>query len=400
MSEFCPYTYKGNPTRLEYPWTFPMPSGEERDRRWRAIRKAMSKHNIDCLIVGAPWGYMPTLNNHLYYISNYVPFANLGIYVVFPLEGEPQLGVSTAIGPQFIHTAVQTSWINEVVGSLYPVRDVVRKIEQLKIEDGRLGIVGYKMGVIPASDYDALRESLPDATLVDATAVLGEAINEVSRNSEEEVTLLKKACEILDLSYEAVAKVLKSGVAEYELWAAAEQAIINNGGWYPHFMIATSGPSPTFLRAPASHNKLATGDVVMFEINATYAGISPQISYALSIGRPKKEVEEMFEFCKEIYDFSLAELENDRTFMEIEMGLAKRIHRAGYEPMTPQIHRYNMASAMPMDSPPQPGDYFTVHPNLCNKDYTAGAKFGDLIRITKNKRVERLQRTPAKLNIV
>ena len=55
---------------------------------------------------------------------------------------------------------------------------------------------------------------------------------------------------------------------------------------------------------------------------------------------------------------------------------------------------------MPMDSPPQPGDYFTVHPNFCNKDYTAGAKFGDTVRIIENGRVERLQKTPAKLNII
>lgn len=400
MSEFCPYTYKCHPARLEYPWSFPMPSDKERDRRWQAIRKSMSKHNLDCLIVGAPWGYMPVLNNHLFYISNYVPFVNIGLYVVFPLKGEPQLGVSNAMGPQFLHIAFETSWINEVVESFYPAQDIVRKIKQLKLENGRLGIIGYRLGVFPASVYDALRESFPSATFEDATAALYEAINEVSRSSEEELTLLKKACEILDLSYKAVAEALKPGVAECELWAAAEQAIIKNGGWYSHFMIATSGPSPTFLRAPAAHNTLTPGDIVMFEINDIYGGVSPQISYALSLGRPKREIEEMFKLCEELYHFSLAELEKNRTFMDIELDLAQQIHDAGYEPMTPQIHRYNMAIAMPMGSPPQPGDYFIVHPNMCNKDYTAGAKLGDTVRITKDGSVERLHTTPAKLNII
>jgi len=31
-----------------------------------------------------------------------------------------------------------------------------------------------------------------------------------------------------------------------------------------------------------------------------------------------------------------------------------------------------MSKVMPMDSPPQPGDYFTVHPNVGNKDYCSG----------------------------
>ncbi len=154
------------------------------------------------------------------------------------------------------------------------------------------------------------------------------------------------------------------------------------------------------MRAPASHNTLNPGDVVMFEITSVYAGVDPQISYALSLGRPERDVEKMFEFVKQLYDFSLAELAKNRTFMDIELDLARRIHEAGYEPLTPQIHRYNMSGAMPMGSPPQPGDYFTVHPNVCNKDYTAGAKFGDVVRITRDGKVERLNRTPAKLNII
>jgi Xaa-Pro aminopeptidase len=165
-------------------------------------------------------------------------------------------------------------------------------------------------------------------------------------------------------------------------------------------MLATSGPSPTFPRAPASHNILAPGDVVIFEINVTYGGITPQICYALSLGRPEREIGEMFEFCQELYHFSLEELEKNRTFMDIELNLASRIHDAGYEPMTPQIHRYNLSGTMPMGSPPQLGDYFTVHPGVCNKDYTAGAKLGDAVRITKRGKVERLQKTPAMLKII
>ena len=108
----------------------------------------------------------------------------------------------------------------------------------------------------------------------------------------------------------------------------------------------------------------------------------------------------MFKFCKDLYYYSLAELEKKRTFLEIETSLVRRIHRAGYEPMTPQIHRYNMSIVMPMESVPQPGDYFTVHPNVCNKDYTLGAKVGDSVRMAKDGRMERLQKTSPILNII
>lgn len=376
-----------------------MPSEQERDRRWDTIQKSMQKHDFDCLVVGGAWGFMP-ITNEVSYISNFVPFFNSGTYVVFPLKGEPQLGVNNLIGPQFVHCATETSWIKEIVGSIHPAKDIINKIRQLNLNKGRIGIVGYRPGVFPASAYDALREGCPDATYEDATGVLFQAMDEVSRTSEEELAFLKKGCEILDRSYEAVAAALKPGVKEYELWAAAENAILNNGGWYPSFMLATSGPNVTFPRAPASHYTLQTGDIVIFEVNSIYGGASPQICYTLSLGQPKKEIGEMFKFCKELYDFSLAELEKKRTFMDIELGLANRIHSAGYEPMTPQIHQYNMSKSMPMGSSPQPGDYFTVHPNFCTKDYTAGAKFGDTVHMTRDGKIERLQATPAQLNII
>ena len=90
----------------------------------------------------------------------------------------------------------------------------------------------------------------------------------------------------------------------------------------------------------------------------------------------------------------------NRTFIDIESDLSTRIHNAGYEPMTPQIHVYNMSIRTPMKKVPQPGDYFTVHTNMCDKDFSAGAKFGDVVRITKEGKAERLLSTPARLNII
>jgi len=377
-----------------------MPSAKERDRRWAAIREAMNKHKIDCLIIGAPVNiFMPMPSTYLYYISNYVPFSNSGHYVVFPLKGEPWMVVNNNIGPQFLHTALQTSWIIDITGSFNICLDVVKKIEQLKLENGKLGIIGYNQGWFSALLYTALVKSFPKAELEDVSPILNEVMNEISRHSEEELQFLRKTCDILDLSYEAVKKSLKPGVSEYELWAAAEQAIVGNGGWAGHFILATSGPGPTFPKAPPAHNILKEGDIVIFELNVIYGGVSAQICFALSLGKPEPEVFRMYELCEELYRFALAELDKKRTFIDIEQDLSNRIHKAGYEPMTPQIHIYNMSGVMPMNSPAQPGDYFTVHPNMANKDFSKGAKFGDTVRIAKNGKVERLQKTPAILNI-
>jgi hypothetical protein len=138
----------------------------------------------------------------------------------------------------------------------------------------------------------------------------------------------------------------------------------------------------------------------MFETNVIYGGVLSQIAYTLSLGRPQPQIISIFDFCSELYQFALTELEKHRTFGDIEKDIVDKVHRAGYEPMTPQMHIYNASGSMPPGSPAKPGDYFTVHPNFANKDFTMGAKFGDCVRMTKEGKIQRMQKTPARLNII
>jgi hypothetical protein len=85
------------------------------------------------------------------------------------------------------------------------------KVKQPKLENKKIGILGYLRGFLPVLDYQTIRESFPDTILEDATTVLSETMNEVSRASEEELAFLKKGCKILDQSYKAVAEALKPG---------------------------------------------------------------------------------------------------------------------------------------------------------------------------------------------
>lgn len=400
MSNSDPYNYQGYPSGFESVWKFPLPSRKERDLRWNTIRKFMKKGNLDCLLVGGAFGHVTFPNNNVYYIANFVPFYNPGTYVVFPMEGEPQLCVSSSIGPQFIYCATETSWIKEIVQGLNPAEDIIGKIKKMRLENGALGIVGYNRGVFPAVVNDALRAAFPKAKLVEASAVYNEAMNEVSRTSEEELAFLRKSAEIHDTSFNAVLNIFKPGVDERELWAAAEKAIIENGGWLPHFLMVAAGPSPIFPRAPAGHYKLKKGDLIMFENNVVYGGILSQICFTLSLGRPEKNTARMYDFVDELYELSISEHEKKKNCGDIEQGLMDRIHAAGYEPMTPQIHIYNQSVDMPADSPAQPGDYFIVHPNICTRDFRGGAKFGDTVRVGQDGKLERLQKTPARLHII
>jgi len=296
MAEFCPFTYKGYPEGYRYPWTFPMPSEKERDRRWRAVRKSMASHHLECLIVGAGNGYMPiSSSGQLYYISNFMPFVNSGTYALFPIDREPRMAVSTSVGPQYVHCAHEVSWIRQVTGSLNPIEDVIKTLKELDLQDSRWALPATARRV-PRLRIRGPPRGPAAAKLADATSAIGEAMDEVSRTSEEELALLNKSCEIMDLSFDAVAAALKPGVRECDLWAAAEYAIVSNGGWYPHFMLATSGPNP--LSCGRRPRKTSSPP----ETWSCSRSASPTEAYtprsAMPWPRPpEKDVEQMFDFC-------------------------------------------------------------------------------------------------------
>mgnify|MGYP000950889312 CR=1 FL=1 len=116
---------------------------------------------------------------------------------------------------------METSWGKKIVGSLDPAQDIVNKIKLLRLKKGRIGIVNYRVGIFPVTVYNALLERLLGATFEDVTEAMTDVANEISRTSEEVLTLLRKTCEILDLSYSTVAEDLKPGVRERELWSCS-----------------------------------------------------------------------------------------------------------------------------------------------------------------------------------
>lgn len=394
-----PYAYPGYPEGLKYPWIFPRPSEKERDLRWTTIRKAMAVDKLDAMVVCTLPAFCPS-SKHLFYLSNYIPFGAKGVYVVFPREGEGCMVVDNALGPQFVHFASETSWIRDITGTLDPSKELVKKIHRLDLKHKRLGVVGYSQGLFTGPVYDYMRANLNEIAICDASPMMAEAMNAVSRISSEEPVLVEKACESLDHAFQAVIEALKPGVSECELWATVDHELVKRGGWPFHEMFVTSGPRPSFPRVPPSQRILEPGDVVVFEVNSAYGGVNPQSCFACSLGSPANDVQTMFALCQELYGFALTELGKQRTFMEIEQELIQRIRSCGYEPMTPQIHVFNMAMVMPMAARPKPGDYFTVHPNMADPKYTVGAKLGDAVRISKEGYPQRLQKTEAKLHVV
>ena len=381
------------PVGLRYPFGYAQVSRNEGLRRWREVRASMDRHGVEVLVVQGDILH----SRYLLYLSNYYCYAPLNTVLVFPIEGSPSLVLPASLGPQFIHTAIETSWIKDLRQDADQLHAVVEKIS-LPSRATSIGVVGFSEFEFPAVLYEGMKQKLPDAKFQGGTEVIREAMDHVSRSSDEELMMLKKASLLADLSFKAVQEACKPGLKESELWATALQAIVGNGGLYPPRLFVTSGRRPVFPRGPPSRNILRAGDTIIMEIDANVAGISPQMCYALSLGRPPKDTKEMFDFCSQLYEGAIDELESGETYGTVESSLERQTRSAGYQSMTPHMHRFCLSGRMPVNQEPRPGEYFTLHPAVCNREFSSGAKLGDTVRIGKHGKVERLMKTPVKLH--
>ena len=119
---------------------FPPFSEQEYANRRRTIRAAMKEKGLDALIVyGAyHWGGTDTGQVNAIYLSNYTAIPHS--YVVLPLEADPTLFISFAY---HITNAKDCAAIEDVrVAGFDLITGVGNRLKELKLEKGRIGIVG------------------------------------------------------------------------------------------------------------------------------------------------------------------------------------------------------------------------------------------------------------------
>lgn len=109
--------------------SIPAPSLAERDRRYRAVRKAMAKQSIDVLVLPANhcrWDQMMAASRYLSAIGGY----GTETLTIFPADDEVTVGIFNRCG-----------WWKKVQSWVTDVRDCRNRWADLAIE--RLGEIGF-----------------------------------------------------------------------------------------------------------------------------------------------------------------------------------------------------------------------------------------------------------------
>jgi Xaa-Pro aminopeptidase len=373
-------------------------SQQEYARRYAAIRTKMRAANLDCVIVpGGPshWSF----GGGMLWLTGHWEWHALCCYVVVPLEGDPTLVYSMGGTHAEAVRRITSAALSDVRGSRGGrYADVMAdRIRELKLERGRIGLLEIDprhKDYLPVNQYNALRESLPDAELVFTRGWMHELL---SIHSVEELDCIRRAGKLCEDAMNAMVARAKPGVTEYQLRAAAGAAILEGGGDIDFLIIGSTSmenPALVFGNPRPSGRVLQQGDIINMELAAGYRGYTAQIGSPICIGEPTDAVKRFWdEITLPGFEKMAAAIKPGNPLEVIreagkffrQQGVQSRpIHAHGIDLITDGPHVFcDHVDAEPFEQVFRPGMVFMAEPNPITADGQFGIFLGHTFIVTE-----------------
>ncbi len=261
--------------------------------RLERIREQMTAAGIDVLI-GTRTG---TVN---YVAGGFLPWRSV---VLVSRDGHESLITFLIDGERLRHEC----WLDDISaygpipgGDLWDL--AIKRIRECGWERAALGVeIGHSprpnVGFLSSTEYDLLREELPEAKLIPALAVIDRAgfIKE-----EGEIRLMRQAAAIADSAISKVKDELEVGMTETEVAGIGEMELRRLGSEY-HWAITGSSEVASGYRTgwafsgttPPSEKIIQAGDNVLVDFHPSYRHYLSDLGHNFIMGPPTPEQQKL-----------------------------------------------------------------------------------------------------------
>ena len=303
-------------------WSNAVFSLGERDRRWAKVRRLMARDGVDVIFC------LPCTNSHDRGAADARYLTQLGensdeSVVAFPIEGPvtawhsrggvwPSSNWFADIRPTPRGTggATASGWLNE------NPRYKNSTIAIAGLDSSILAHVRSAEGEVNWQSVDLIKRNFPNAKIVSATPVLGEAR---WRKSAEEIDFLRKGTQVAEKMLEAVNQHARPGVRERHVFAHLMFASADADGSYAPMIGWSSGPDGRAyhrVEQPAFRT-LKDRDVLLIEIEGRWGGYIAQIDQTWGIGSATQDLQDAIKLAFEAYNRVMAKLKPGVTVREL-----------------------------------------------------------------------------------
>lgn len=266
-------------------------SKAEYDRRLAKTRTAMATAGLDAVFVTDPsnQAWLTGYDGWSFYVHQ---------GVILTLEGEPvwwgrNMDMLGGRRTCWMHTDNIRGYGDHYVQSteVHPMQDLAENLKDMGLERARIG-VEMENYYYSAKAHQVLGETLPEATLTDATALVNWPR---LVKSDEEIGFIRKAAGISNKVMQTALERAAPGVRKNDLVADILHAGITGVGddWgdYPAILPLT----PSGLDATAAHltwngDLMKAGEATFFELSGCYRRYHAPLCRTIYLGKPSDEM--------------------------------------------------------------------------------------------------------------
>ena len=286
-------------------------STKELERRWAAVRAAMTEHGTDVLLIQANNDFM---GGYVKYFTDLPATNGYPVTVVFPRDGRMTVigqgpfnlvrelppegdGLRRGVGT-FMGTP---SYASVPYSAEYDAALAEKALS--RFSGGTIGLLGTAAMSFALVDY--FRRKFSKAKFVNAS----DSVDRIKAvKSEEEIALMRRTAAMQDAAMEAVFKAVRPGMRDLEAAAVAEQVGHKFGSEQGLFMCA-SGPVGTAAVMSNRHTQnrvIREGDqfTLLIENNGP-GGYYTEIGRTCVLGKASQEMQDEFAFVLEAQKFTV-----------------------------------------------------------------------------------------------
>ena len=241
-----------------------------------------------------------------------------GVYVLITKDSKYQI-----LDGRYIDEADKktTGFIKKIVPQGSYIPSILELLEELNIKN--LAIESQAMTI---QDYIQLKEAGLDLTLL--TNELGKAR---AIKSDDEIALIKKACEITDEVFSEVISVIEEGMTELEVAALLQYHALKKGASGMSFeTIVVSGDRGAMPHGRPTTKKLKRNEAITIDFGVVYEGYQSDMTRTISIGEPPEIIKKVYDVVLEAQTSAIAAIKEGAKASEVDSVARQIIEEHGF----------------------------------------------------------------------
>ncbi|MEA5014073.1 MAG: Xaa-Pro peptidase family protein [Candidatus Limiplasma sp.] len=178
-------------------------------------------------------------------------------------------------------------------------------------------------------EFGKYREAIPAAEW----CVVGDCLEELRQvKDEDELALIRKACQITGEAFERLLPQIKEGMTEKELAALLEYDMRSHGADGIAFSsIVAAGANGSLPHAVPSDAKLKKGDMITLDFGAKAGGYCADMTRTVALGEPSQEMKRVYQVVQEAQRLAQEAVAAGKSCKAVDAIARDYINSQGYE---------------------------------------------------------------------